>query len=200
MSWSDTIKRGDALIRRLELLPKLGPAAIAAWAAQRLMDAYVPSTDNSDEELFIVGWNSALALLWKAMIEPSPAMDRNVRARLANYYEGPHSYRLGGEPGEYSDNNTAAAAIYALEAYCDHGSKSASYAVQRLLDASQRAKQNPERDLGPVTEEERRNWALAMDKELGLLEASLQIIEEAGVTPSSVRKMQKALQLRARIA
>jgi hypothetical protein len=42
-----------------------------------------------------------------------------------------------------------------------------------------------------VTESYKEYWALAMERELDLLEPAVRIIEKAGVTPSSTRQMRE---------
>jgi hypothetical protein len=142
----------------------------------------------------VLAWDSTLELLWKALTEPSPAVDSELRSHLARYHQGPHSFKredLVDESGEYSDNDTAAAAIITLEGYCDPHSGVAASVVSRLLDAYVQSSKRLDKgsEPGPVTGSYEEDWALTMERELDLLEPAVGIIEKAGVTPSSIKQM-----------
>jgi hypothetical protein len=196
MAWAETYKRSQELMRQLERLPALGAAAIALGAAQRLMDGYIPRTEKRDEDKFVLGWSSALQLMWKAISTANPTGDREIQSRLSEYRQA-HTATMQRTRVASTRMSTPP---YALEAYCRSSPAIASAAVWRLLDAPEALideRDDPDEGDGlrPQTDQDLEKWASAMDVELDLLEMALGIIAREGVSLSSVTRMRRAMQL-----
>lgn len=123
---------------RIGALPEPARVAIAVGAAQRLMDGYV-SEPNEDRDSFIVGWGATLGLVWQVLTAPTVEVDSALRDRRREYYSSPYCHKLGNKALPGADESPAAAAIYALEAYCSQSAKAASSAALRLVEAADQA-------------------------------------------------------------
>jgi hypothetical protein len=180
---------------RIMALSGRSAVAIAAGAAQRLMDKHL-SLPEDQRNTFIIGWIPVLALLWQSQPGDSTEVDRALRDRMQQYLSGPYSHHLADEALPGSDENAAAAAIYATEAYCNQSATSACAAAQRLVDAAaQAADELSDDDLMSAEAEARR---VRFERvEIRRLNAAVAVLEREGITEASLRELRGIFALKA---
>jgi hypothetical protein len=171
-------------------LPESAAVAVAAGAAQRLMDEHLKLPEEN-RDAFILGWRPVLDLLWKLLSGASPDADKALRERMEQYFSGPYSYHLADKALPGSDENAAAAAIYAAEAYCNQSASSACAAAQRLVDA---ASQNADRLSDDPMSTEAKAMRIRFERgEIRRLGEAVAVLEGRGVTEGSLGELHAIL-------
>ena len=167
-------------------LPDRAAVAIAVGAAQRLMDEYL-GLPEENRNSFILGWRLVLELLWKLLSGESPDADKELRQRMEQYFSGPYSYLLADDALPGSDENAAAAAIYAAEAYCNQSATSACAAAQRLVDA---ASQNADRRSDDPMSTEAKAMRIRFElEEIRRIAGAVAVLERQGITDGSLGEL-----------
>lgn len=179
---------------RIEGLPDGARVAIAASAAQRLMDDHLNEPEERRRQ-FTVGWAPALSLIWQLVLAPNPEADKALRSQLEGYYSGPYCHELGDDALPGADEDAAAAAIYAVEAYCRRKAKSAASSVLRMVNAADRRVEALLED--PMSHEAEERRVQAEQEELDRISAGLEILEQEGVTQASIKELRKIFGIRA---
>lgn len=185
-------ERCESVEKRINSLPRPGRAAIAVSAAQRLMKEHLVALEDQTST-FTVGWAPYLDLIWRVLSSPSEVLDRDIRDKLDDYYSGPFCHELGEDALDGADEDAAAAAIYAVEAYCQGTAKSATSGTLRLLSAAdmKAALVIKNRNLDLMSPEAEEIEVEAEDAELKRIEGGLEILEQQGVTPASIKELHR---------
>jgi hypothetical protein len=181
------------ITNRINALPESARVAIAVAAAQRLMDAQISASEEQRSE-FAVGWAPSLSLIWQQLVTPSVEADKVLRDRLKAYYSGPYSYKLGDEALPGADEDVAAAAIYANEAYCLHSAKSAACGALSLVEAACLKADELNGDL--MSPEAEAREVLFEQKEIDRLTAALVVLEREGATQASLEELRRIFEIR----
>jgi hypothetical protein len=121
---------------RLERLQPEARAAFALLCAQRLVDAHL-RLPKSEQRPFTLSWAPVLQVIWAGLeARDSSSAKATVRDSLTAFYEGPFNHNLGQAGPPDADDDAAACAIYAAQAFCRGDAKSARWAAGRLIDAT----------------------------------------------------------------
>ena len=126
----------ENLERRIFALPRTERSALAASAANWLIQEHL-SLPEERLDGFVTGWAPIVHLLWQAIIRPSTQVNEALNGKLREYYTGPYCHELGDDAIAGADEDAAAAAKYATEAYCTGNPKAAGSAAIRLLTAAE---------------------------------------------------------------
>ena len=119
---------------RLERLQPEARAAFAALCAQKLMDAHL-RLPKSEQRPFTVSWAPVLRVIWTGLEAPdSSSAKATVQDYLNAFYEGPFNHNQDGPPD--ADDDAVACSIYAAQAFCRGDAKSARWAANRMIDAT----------------------------------------------------------------
>ncbi len=109
----------------------------AALCAQRLLDKHALRPTHLQRE-YTLKWVPVLEQIWRGLQKAKGLQEiASVRTRLRElYYEGPYQEPDQDNAGEGPDENAAAAAIFAAQAFCepDGSLGSAVAAANRLID------------------------------------------------------------------
>jgi len=131
----------DRLAARIGALPEPARAVIAAGAAWRLMREHLELPEHLRMD-FTVTWANVVSMLWEDVASSSEHVKRVLDTKIQEYYSGPYCHELAEDALPGAEEDAAAAAIYAAEAYCTGNAKHAVCAAMQLLtDAEARANQ-----------------------------------------------------------
>ncbi|MBL8219400.1 MAG: hypothetical protein JNL62_09225 [Bryobacterales bacterium] len=129
----------DNLETRISRLPETARAVIAAGAAWRLMRNHLDLPESLQID-FVLTWSDVVSMLWDNVADSGGEPRRVLSTKLEDYYLGPYSHKLGEDALPGADEDAAAAAIYAVEAYCTGNVKDAVCAAMQLVtEAATRA-------------------------------------------------------------
>jgi len=173
---------------RIRALPAVAVAALAVGAAQRLMARYL-STSGTAGSAFVAGWSTALSTLWDALALPTPGRKRALEKYLEDYYCGPYCHELGSSALPGADEDAAAAAIYALEAYCNQNKDSGLAAARRLVDAADQAADAQTEASGEdlMSEDAQLRRDRFARREIDRINSAVDVLDSAGVTSASLQ-------------
>jgi len=122
----------DNLETRISRLPETARAVIAAGAAWRLMRNHLDLPESLQID-FVLTWSEVVSMLWESVTDSGGEVRRVLSTKLEDYYLGPYCHKLGEDALPGADEDAAAAAIYAVEAYCTGNVKDAVCAAMHLV-------------------------------------------------------------------
>lgn len=118
---------------RDSLSPQSAPLLAAACAERLLLRHLALPPEN--QRPFTVGWRAPMNALWRALTSSGAASDRRaVECALGAFYHSALNHSDGQDGPDDADDDSAAACIYAAEAFLEGDVDSASWAASRLVD------------------------------------------------------------------
>lgn len=184
---------------RLQRLPSEARQAFAVACAARLMAEH-ESLPLSEQRPFTLGWRPVLDLIWSGLAGQREAAVQRVSEALQAFHASPYDHEGGQDGVGDADEDAAAAARYAAECFQTAAVEPALWAASCAVDAAFRVAQD-DLHLTPGAGEPAfitgpRSFAReamhpAVQAELQKQLADLDVLEQVGVTASSLERLKE---------